>query len=857
MTIRLLTTSLLGATALSLSAHAQTTVQGPITYSPGQPVTVIGPSTIQTSGQVMVSSGENVRFLATSSISLNAGFSSSGATFAATVEVLPPSFSPAAGVFTAPQSVTITDAVSGTTIFYTTDGSLPTTASKACTGAVSISSTQILRAVAVTSTGTSSPATSGYYTINLPPAGAPSVSLSSGSYTGTQTVTITGGSGGNIYYTTDGSTPTQTNGTLYTGPIFISSTTVLKAVAVGAGESNSPVAAATYTMTNSPAAAINVMDSFSAANAFGIDPGAALIQGADGNYYGTTEFGNDSAGTVFQMTPAGALAVMALLNGSGSLPCTALMQGTDGNFYGTTLLGGGSNDGTVFQLTPAGTLTTLVSFTSANGAYPQAALVQGSDGNFYGTTVRGGNSDAGTAFKVTPAGVLTTLVSFTGANGANPQAALVQGSDGNFYGTTFYGGSDNAGTVFKMTPTGALNTLVSFGGKNGALPGGALAPDGNGNFYGTTEGGGTNNDGTVFQLSSADVVTTLLSFNGTDGSNPDAGLTLALDGNFYGTTETGGASGLGTVFQVTPENAVNVLVSFDGANGANPIASLLQGNDGNLYGTTYAGGDTNDGVIFQILETPVPATTLSPSTINIAFGQTATLTATTVELDGNLTSQTIDYLAPGSSTWVSGTTVSGASWIGGPTGSYTLTWPIPNSVLNAVGTWQFRASGSNGTQTSAYATAAVVVAKATPTVLQWSNQDFINSNTVTQAELDALFDNPYAGSGVALPNPADITYYIITNTGTTPLTVGTVLPPGTYTVGVSFSGDNNYNPYTPPTSVTWTEQLGETFQYDADSRLITVQQASTASPGTLFTINFGLDPELNILSVNPTSSSTP
>ena len=63
-----------------------------------------------------------------------------------------------------------------------------------------------------------------------------------------------------------------------------------------------------------------------------------------------------------------------------------MVQGSDGNFYGTTILGGASSHGTVFQMTSAGVLTTLVSFNNANGAVPLAALVQGTDGNFYGTT---------------------------------------------------------------------------------------------------------------------------------------------------------------------------------------------------------------------------------------------------------------------------------------------------------------------------------------------------------------------------------------------------------------------------------------------------------------------------------------
>ncbi|SPE50062.1 hypothetical protein SBV1_1030001 [Verrucomicrobia bacterium] len=87
------------------------------------------------------------------------------------------------------------------------------------------------------------------------------------------------------------------------------------------------------------------------------------------------------------------------------------MQSSDGNLYGTTDGGGAGVGGTVFRMTPSGALTTMVSFNGTNGISPPG-LVQGSDGNFYGTTEYGGANGRGTVFQVTPAGVLTTLVSF-------------------------------------------------------------------------------------------------------------------------------------------------------------------------------------------------------------------------------------------------------------------------------------------------------------------------------------------------------------------------------------------------------------------------------------------------------------
>jgi uncharacterized repeat protein (TIGR03803 family) len=175
------------------------------------------------------------------------------------------------------------------------------------------------------------------------------------------------------------------------------------------------------------------------------------------------------------MTPAGVLTRLVEFSGAnGENPAGGLVQGTNGNFYGTTSIGGnlslnaGYGFGTVFKMTPGGALTTLVSFNLTNGYNPTAALVQGSDGNFYGTTTGGGAGVGGTVFKMTPAGVLTTLVSFNGANGSQPSAGLVQGSDGNFYGTAEYGGANGLGTVFQVTTNGTLTTLVSFGGQTNA-----------------------------------------------------------------------------------------------------------------------------------------------------------------------------------------------------------------------------------------------------------------------------------------------------------------------------------------------------------------------------------------------------
>src|ERR1039458_2600712 len=213
----------------------------------------------------------------------------------------------------------------------------------------------------------------------------------------------------------------------------------------------------------------------------GSNPFAALVQAKDGNFYGTTSQGpptqfptiSSGPGTVFKITPGGTLTTLHSFCiqancADGANPFAALVQGTDGNLYGTTE-SGGSGWGTVFKITPGGTLTTLYSFTfGTDGAEPTAPLIQARDGNFYGTTKYGGaafaygTASGGTIFKITPEGTLTTLYSFTGrADGGIPLGGLVQGTNGSLYGTTSSGGASNAGTIFSLALPAA--TLPAIG----------------------------------------------------------------------------------------------------------------------------------------------------------------------------------------------------------------------------------------------------------------------------------------------------------------------------------------------------------------------------------------------------------
>jgi len=207
-----------------------------------------------------------------------------------------------------------------------------------------------------------------------------------------------------------------------------------------------------------PGGSSTVLHSFADNSSDGGYPTAGLVEAGDGNYYGTTNSGGSAnRGTVFKITPSGTETLLYTFTGGsdGGNPGNPLIQGSDGNFYGTTSTGGANGDGTVFEITSTGTETVVYSFAggTADGSDPAAGLLQASDGNFYGTTNQGGSSGDGTVFMITPAGVETIVYSFAGGatDGAAPSASLIQGTDGKLYGTTSSGGPNNYGTVFTVT----------------------------------------------------------------------------------------------------------------------------------------------------------------------------------------------------------------------------------------------------------------------------------------------------------------------------------------------------------------------------------------------------------------------
>ncbi|MGA3008484.1 MAG: choice-of-anchor tandem repeat GloVer-containing protein, partial [Opitutaceae bacterium] len=480
------------------------------------------------------------------------------------VAVDTPNFYPAGGTYGPAQTVTLRSTTSGATFFYTTDnstpaesGGMPIGTSMLYTGPITVSTTTTLNAIAFASGQTDSPVSSAVYTI-LPPVAMPAFSLASGTYTSAQTVTInTTTMGASVAYTTDGTTPTESGGTVIHGiplsnggSFSLGGNVTVNAIAFKIGLADSTVATATYTLQASMPFFSPTVGTYSSAQSVAIittTSGALIAYTTDGS---TPIESGDTITNGFPYT------------GSVNISSTTLLKAIA---FKTGFTDSPVASGLYTIGSPAAVLNVIYNFTTANngGTYPTSGLVQGSDGSFYGTANDGGIED-GAIFKITPAGVLAASASFYHTNGAHPfGASLVQGTDGNFYGTTEIGGStytgllgnEGYGTVFQMTPTGALTTLYSFDAMGdpaaGYHPEADLAQGSDGNFYGTTPDGGDFGRGTVFQMTPGGVLTTLVSFNGTNGAYPFAGLVQGGDGNFYGTTTDGGDFGRGTVFQMT------------------------------------------------------------------------------------------------------------------------------------------------------------------------------------------------------------------------------------------------------------------------------------------------------------------
>jgi uncharacterized repeat protein (TIGR03803 family) len=326
----------------------------------------------------------------------------------------------------------------------------------------------------------------------------------------------------------------------------------------------------------------------------GEGPFESPILGNDGYLYGVVLSGGSDAaystgsGVIYKMIPGNYTVLYTFCE---TTPCVdgaaplGIVQGVDGNLYGTTAVGGEFNEGTFFQLTPAGKLTVLHSFcalTDCTDGAGSSAPIQARDGNFYGTG-GGGTYGHGVVYEITPSGTYNVIYNFCSAanctDGSQPNA-LVQDASGNFYGTATEGGG-GYGTVFKIDSGNHFFVLYRFD-QTDAAPFAALTIASDGNLYGTSQGPYTG--GAAYEITPEGVFTQLYAFAdcNVQGCHPVGSLIQGTNGAFYSTAQNGGSGGYGTVFSLA--NGLSPLVETVPVAGKVGQIVIVLGN--NLIGTS-------------------------------------------------------------------------------------------------------------------------------------------------------------------------------------------------------------------------------------------------------------------------------
>jgi uncharacterized repeat protein (TIGR03803 family) len=294
---------------------------------------------------------------------------------------------------------------------------------------------------------------------------------------------------------------------------------------------------------------------------------------------------------------------------SGGLPFSSIIQGSDGNFYGSAFVtAAGAEGGLIFSLTPAGTFQILYEFAPGKkGNYPNgnnpSTLAEGPDGRLYGATFRGGSSDGGTLFALNRDGSGFQLLRSICANcNSDDQQAergpWVLAGDGNFYGEAITGYRDlTAIKLFRITPaTGDIKFLHTFRSLSNLIVG---------------------SDGTLYATVSVPApaivhyneVTGVLQETPLDVDAP-AEPTLGTNGNLYG-LYSAGIDGTG-LFEVQLDGSN--LQLFPGMqnypnNDIGGVGQLLFGPDGNIWqvlSSSPTEGDIvtispTDGSLIQVL----------------------------------------------------------------------------------------------------------------------------------------------------------------------------------------------------------------------------------------------------------------
>jgi uncharacterized repeat protein (TIGR03803 family) len=607
----------------------------------------------------------------------------------------------------------------------------------------------------------------------------------------------------------------------------------------------------------------------------GSNPSSGVIQAADGNFYGTTSSGGSQYdGALYKVTPSGTASIVYSF--CVQTHCTdgqspgGVIQGTDGNFYGTTTGGGANYAGVAYKITPSGTYKVLYAFCAVyttvctDGINP-GALVQGTDGNFYGVAGGGPNTygasnQGGIVFQLTPAGKLTVLHNFcsqTGcADGGLPSSGLLQASDGNFYGTAASGGVNGGGVAYKISSSGAFSVIYSFCYMPGAGPcadgpgpNGTLVEAKDGSFYGVTSNGGPNTGdgngygaGTIFKLTSGGGLTTLYDFcsqaNCTDGYEPGVGLYLASDGNFYGSTVKGNVQpdGDGVIYQLSGTTFTPVYIFCSQrycADGESP-SGLIQGADGALYGATGYGGAYSDGTVFKLAHTPA-----LKAPVQLTLGASSITLGSSTSLSWSVSGAYSETLQQCYAFVQNGATGAGSTWTGKNPGGGTTDGSV---TIKPTAGGSFTYALTCGGIESGFATLTVTKPPSTTALTATPTSLSVGQSATLKATVTGSAGTP-TGNVVFSADGETLATVPLNSSGVASLTASTNgIAPATYPVIATYSGSTTYNgsassktdvTLTPaPTATTLTASPTSVTPPASVTLTATVKRSATGATGT-------------------------